>query len=389
MARKASFTVLETPAGWQVNTPSTLAASGRRERHYFQTKKAAIAHAQTLRERFLAHGAGASIIRPSLAEDATRAMELLSPWGKSLTEAARFLAAALERDKASVPFEIASESWFDSMEGLRPKSVVSYRMTSTRLLESFKGRLMSTIEPEEIQAVVFSNGGTATRSLHRRNARALWNFAAKKGWCQKDVFAKVDTPRAGDAKEIAFLTVPEVEALLTTAEKHFPQAVPAYAVALFAGVRREELTKLEAFHVTPEGIELPAAVTKKGRRRHVTPSPTLAAWLREYPFEPCPNWLEVDRACRRLAGWDVASVLLKEPPKPTRGAWPQNALRHTHASYAIAAGASIESMLFEFGHSGGPQLLREHYLGRASKKEAVAFFAIGPKGQKIPTIAAA
>ena len=133
-------------------------------------------------------------------------------------------------------------------------------------------------------------------------------------------------------------------------------------------------------------IELPPEVTKKGRRRHITPCPTLAAWLAQYPFDPCPNWIEVDRACRRLAGWNVSSVLLKEPPKPKRGAWPQNALRHTHASYAIAAGASIESMLFEFGHTGGPQLLREHYLGRANKKDAVAFHAIGPKGTKIPLI---
>ncbi len=58
--------------------------------------------------------------------------------------------------------------------------------------------------------------------------------------------------------------------------------------------------------------------------------------------------------------------------------WKLNALRHTHASYAIAAGVALDSMLFEFGHVGGVETLRKHYLGRATKQEALEFYNLRP-----------
>jgi len=55
----------------------------------------------------------------------------------------------------------------------------------------------------------------------------------------------------------------------------------------------------------------------------------------------------------------------------------------------VAAGVPLESLLFEFGHTTNPAVLREHYVGRASKKDAIAFFTIGPKGEEVPAIAVA
>jgi hypothetical protein len=87
--------------------------------------------------------------------------------------------------------------------------------------------------------------------------------------------------------------------------------------------------------------------------------------------------------------WSPDDQPKKKLPKPTLGKWPQNALRHSHASYAVAAGVPLESLLFEFGHTTNPAVLREHYVGRASKKDAIAFFTIGPKGEEVPAIAVA
>src|SRR5690606_38212400 len=113
---------------------------------------------------------------------------------------------------------------------------------------------------------------------------------------------------------------------------------------------------------------------------------TLRRWLEAHPFEPCPNWRRVDRAVRRLAGWAVEADLLENPPSPSRGAWPQNVLRHSHASYAIAGGAALAELLFSFGHSGSPAMLRQHYVGRASKRDAIGFFSIGPRGETITQV---
>lgn len=367
-----------------VNVPKSLTKSGKRERHFHKTRDLAKNHAAELREKAGEHGSAASIIKPSLAEDATRAAAILEPWGLSLTDAAKRVALGLERDSASRTVEVAGDSWIKSMNGLRDRSIKSYGVTLKRMKAAFPKRLLSSLTAEEIHSSISGVGvAVATYALHRRNARAFWNWSAKKGWCDKTVFENVDAPRKSEDKEITFLSPEEATALLQTAEANYPQSVAIYALALFAGIRAEELTRLESDHVTTDGIELPAEVTKKGRRRHIVPNQTLKAWLTKYPFTPCSNWKHVDCAVRRLAGWEVSAPLLKAPPDPIRGRWPQNALRHSHASYAIASGVPLESLLFEFGHVGGVEVLRKHYLGRATKAQATAFFAINPNGQKI------
>ena len=84
---------------------------------------------------------------------------------------------------------------------------------------------------------------------------------------------------------------------------------------------------------------------------------------------------------RRLAGckvWsdlvatmELSPALTAEPPDDALEL-PQNALRHTAASVALALGKPLESLIFEHGHSGGTEMLRKHYIGRMPKKEALA-----------------
>ena len=359
--------------------PATLSESGKRERHFHKTRDKAKVHASRLREKYASHGAGAAAIRPALAEDAARAIEILGRWGLSLTQAAQRIDAEMEKQEASVPIEEAGAAWVESLDGLRARSIKSYEGTLKRLKAALSGRVLSTISADEISEAIQRNDvAPATQSLHRRNTRAFWFWSAKKGWCEKDVFEGVPAPRKSPDKEIEFLPPDEASELLLVAEQAYPKAVPMYALALFAGIRAEELTRLEERHVTSGGINLPGEVTKKGRRRHITPNETLEAWLQVYPFRPCPNWKPVDCALRRLAGWDVASSMLECPPEPSRGRWPQNALRHSHATYAVAADVPLEKLLFEFGHVGGIEVLRKHYVGRATKAQAAEFFSLRP-----------
>jgi site-specific recombinase XerD len=256
-------------------------------------------------------------------------------------------------------------------------------------MEALGTRLLATLTAEDLQKALAPAGTPATAAAgHLRTGKAFWRWSAERGWCEADSFKAVKLPKSTAEKgEIEILAPAEAEALLRVAEEHFPQAVATFAVQLFAGIRVEEIARMESEHITADGIELPASVTKKGRRRHITPSDTLTAWLEKYPFKPCPNWRETSAACRRLAGWDVMSVILRERlksgtieqiPSISRGRWPQNALRHSHASYSVAAGVPLESLLFEFGHAGNPTILRQHYLGRTSKAQAAEFFRILP-----------
>ena len=379
----------KTSGAWVINVPASITATGKREQHFFKTRDLAKAHGAKLREKFFADGAKSNAITPTLADDATAAAAVLEPWGVSLLEAARAYATTREREAASKPLAEATAAWLLSCDHLRQATLTGYKQTVGKLEAALGDKTLANITTEELQGVI-TGGTTPSVAAHRyRHARAFWRWSCGKGWCQPEALDKVELPKLKKDGEIETLTPEQAETLLRVAETHFPAAVASYALQLFAGIRVEELARLDAENVTPDGIELGAAITKKGRRRHITLSKTLAAWLAKHPFEPCPNWRRVDRACRYLAGWGVAPppelVTVPEPKKgeklPPRSDWPSNALRHSHATYAVASGTPLETLLFEFGHTGNANVLRAHYVGRASKKQALDFFAIRPEGE--------
>ncbi|MEI6606140.1 MAG: hypothetical protein WCP35_12575, partial [Verrucomicrobiota bacterium] len=82
---------------------------------------------------------------------------------------------------------------------------------------------------------------------------------------------------------------------------------------------------------------------------------------------------------RRLAGWKVWSDLV-EPvvPPDNLPEWSHNALRHTHASVLVAMGTPLETLTFEFGHSGGAQVLKARYVGVMPKAEAQKILNLRP-----------
>ncbi len=132
-------------------------------------------------------------------------------------------------------------------------------------------------------------------------------------------------------------------------------------------------------------------VARKHARRLVPFCATLRAWLTASrrtsehgePIVP-PNWVEASKSIRRRAGWDVAARLLDAP----RGAWPANVCRHTCASVQVAIGTPLDDLAFKFGHSGGKELLRKHYVARLTRNDALTILAVGPGGSTIPLVGA-
>jgi len=391
MPRRPQFKITKSQKGWRINLPQSVSATGRREQYFYQTRDKAVAARKGFLEKYSTHGSAASVIRPQLAEDAVKAAEILKPWGATLTEAAKFLVKEMERKNASRPTDQTCREWLAIREQeVRPRTLEGYRSAVRKLTAAFGTKRLSEITKDQLQSVIAPPGTSApTAAANLRNVRVFWLWAADEGLCEPEVIKKVKTPKNKKTGTIGILTPAEASLLLKAAEKYFPQAVPLFAVQLFAGIRAEEITKLKEANFTEAGIELSEEVTKKGRRRHINPSPTLSAWLKKYPFKPCPNWRRVSRAVKHLAGFEtwVEPGFISKGMKPLSKQsvpWPQNALRHSHATYAIAAGMELQTLLFEFGHTEGESTLREHYTGRASKKVALEYFAIIPEGAKKP-----
>jgi integrase len=199
---------------------------------------------------------------------------------------------------------------------------------------------------------------STTRNNFRRVLNVAFNFARNRGYC-------VDNPAAKSAKAkvveaaVGILSVEETARLLGNASE---KLIPYIAIGAFAGLRRAELERLDWREVDLQSrlIEVTANKAKSARRRFVKIKPNLALWLKPYakshgPVTPSGYRKLLARA-RRAAG--IAT-------------WPNNALRHSFASYYLAhfkkAGAA--ELAPELGHTNG-NLVFQHYRQLVKPKDA-------------------
>ena len=160
-------------------------------------------------------------------------------------------------------------------------------------------------------------------------------------------------------KSPEIFTVDELRALIEAAERVHPDVVPAIVIGAFAGLRDAEIKRLECNEVDQQRlhIEVKAAKAKSGRRRIVPIQPNLAGWLRSYSAmngHVVPKALrgKIKRA-RRVAGLEK---------------WPQNGLRHSYASYRLAAIEDAPRVAHELGDAS-PQMLYKNYRKLGAKPQ--------------------
>jgi len=79
-----------------------------------------------------------------------------------------------------------------------------------------------------------------------------------------EIFDIVAPPRKIPDKEFKALAPEQAPTLLPVAEQRDPQAVPAHASALFAGIRAGEVRCLRGYHITLGSPAFPPTCPKRG-----------------------------------------------------------------------------------------------------------------------------
>jgi integrase len=162
--------------------------------------------------------------------------------------------------------------------------------------------------------------------------------------------------------------VDELSALLQAANRLFPDLLPALAIGAFAGLRDAEIKRLEwsEIDLARGFIEVKASKAKTARRRIIEIQPTLGAWLR--PYGKMVGRLVPPNARKKL------DVICREAGL-TR--WPKNGLRHSFASYRLAATHDAPRVASELGHTS-PQMLYSTYRELVLPEEAERYWKIAP-----------
>jgi integrase len=208
-----------------------------------------------------------------------------------------------------------------------------------------------------------------TRNNLRCSIITLFNFARSRGYLPKGQPTEAhDVRRAKDrGGKIGILTPTQLATLIGNA----PPDISLYlAIAAFTGMRASEILRLDWDDINFERghITVAADKAKTATRRLVPIQPNLMQWLAPYRGSK-GRIVDARIDCRAI-----------EFAKGRGVAWPHNCLRHSYASYRLAAIADTARVALEMGNS--PQKLMTNYRELADEHDATAWFAISPETAK-------
>jgi integrase len=201
-----------------------------------------------------------------------------------------------------------------------------------------------------------------------RTLRTFFGFAQRHGWLstETDLLARVEK-RSEKSAPVEIFSPTELTKLLKNASA---ELTPCLALAAFAGLRSEEILRLECQDVERRAgfIEIAAHKAKTATRRLVPIADNLASWLAIAPRNG-------ERVWRHSKAWFFEAM--RNAASEAKIKWKQNALRHSFISYRLAEIQDVNRVALEAGTS--PQMIFRHYRELATPEQARTWFAIAPE----------
>jgi integrase len=347
-----------------VTTPKL---GGGRNRRFFKEKVEAETFMQFAKVQQENYGTAALSIPDALRVEAIECVELLQPFGVTLRDAARFYAAHLKAITGSRKVEevVADLLAARTADGMSLRYLGDLRVRLGRFVLSFGDEMIAGISASRIDVWLRGLGvGAVTRNTFRRRLAVLFSFAKRRGYVTENPISDVERAKERET-EVEILSVSQVARLLLSASSDM---LPFWAIGAFAGLRRAEIERLTWSEIDFEAgvIEVKASKSKTATRRLVTIQPNLRAWL-------APYRTRIGRVCPvNLQG----KINEDRERAGLRGAWPQNALRHSFGSYHLARFNDAAKLALEMGNS--PATIFRHYRQLVKPEQAERYWKIHP-----------
>lgn len=339
--------------------------NGRRTPYFFVTERAARVFAREKEIELLQEGAR----RAGVTSEDRRALEIAGEHGFTVLEAVRHYTEHLGALHRSVLVSHAIEELLEirEAEGRSGLHLADLRHRLRAFGREYGERLVAETRTRDIDSWLTGLTCAAqTKKNFRRAIHNLFNFAVSRGYCPANpvtAAVKVKVPPA----TIGILGVPQARALLTVSE---PDILPTIAIGLFAGLRISEIERLDWRNIDlGRGfIEVGATKTKTARRRLVQISENLSAWLAPHCQEDGPVRPSLSTYRHKFSIALRAAGITK---------WPDNALRHSFASYHLAEHQDAAATALQLGHTESRTLFA-HYRELVRAEDARAYWQMRP-----------
>jgi integrase len=227
---------------------------------------------------------------------------------------------------------------------------------------------VSALVPDDV-ATFFERLRLSPRSYNNflRTGRTFLTFAQNHGWLSKeiDLLARVEK-RSETRAPVEIFTPSQLTALLKNASR---ELAPCFALAAFAGLRAEEILRLDWADVQrrPGFVEVAAHKAKTAARRIVPISDNLAHWLAIAPRN-------AERVWQHSKAYFFEAI--RNAASNAKIKWKHNALRHSFISYRLAEVQDVNRVALEAGNS--PQMIFRHYRELTTPEQACTWFSIAP-----------
>jgi integrase len=343
-------------------------------RKFFRSRDEAKAERLRVLNTLKKHGREALELSGRDISDFVTAKRQLAEYGKTITDAANFLVDHQERiRRCKITISQLADEVLETKrkDGRSRKYVEMLRLYFKRFGRDFGDRLIADITVEELDNWLRDLPvAPLTRADYRRNIGVLFSHAAQRRIIDSNPVGFTAKPKVIDTPPEIF-TVDELRKLLESAQRQEPEVLPMLALGAFAGLRDAEIKRLDWTNVkfSRGHIDVTAAKAKSARRRIVPIQPNLAAWLGPY--------VEMTGAVVPFAARGKLERVRKSAGL-TR--WPKNGLRHSFASYRLAATNDAPRVAAELGHAT-PQLLYSAYRELVMPEEARRYWQIAPAAE--------
>ncbi|MBV9008595.1 MAG: tyrosine-type recombinase/integrase [Verrucomicrobia bacterium] len=362
---------------------------GKRQRLNFKTLDAAISEAEakaaqlsrgdvdaaqlTGRDR-LVYGRACDAVKPfgvpldAVAIEYKQARDVLK--GVSLMDAARFYArhhgVGIERKpiSAAVDEMIAAKK----RKGVSELYLADLRYRLGKFADAFHCDVNSLTKSDVARFLDALKLSPRSHNNFLRALRAFFTYAKRHDCLSKEIDLLERVEKRTEKKAPVEIFTPKQLAALV---RHSPaQLQPCIALAAFAGVRAEEILRLEWRDVErlPGFVEVAAHKAKTASRRTVPISDNLAKWLAVAPRNG-------ERIWPHSKAWFFEA--LREAADAAKVQWAHNAPRHSYISYRLAEVRDKNFVAMECGTS--PKMIDEHYRELTTPEQAKSWFSIAPQ----------
>ena len=369
---------------WRVTVPASKGKDGKKQRLKFATKKAAELEIERIRSTATKWGTDGTKISASLAEDASKAADVVKDHDMSLYAVAKEWLGWKKAQAESVTLQ----QLFDEYK----KDKISEEISTVYLRDIEKffapflgklgGKIVSEIQHTQIKTILSGFKTTRQRANAYRTIRPAFTMAVTENYAAENVFDRIKVPKHVSRAPEA-LKVDELKAVFNACADYKKRddlikdyqvdatgTAHVFALMAFAGIRPEEITRLqwEAIHLDEDCIIIGGDVAKTRSHRIIPIESNLADWLKTVPEKERTgsitpsNWAKKYQIVRKISGI---------------GKRQQDILRHTFASAHLAAYSDFNTLQAAMGH-GTTEMILKHYKALMKKPEAVKFWSVRP-----------